>query len=108
MDKRDSREWRKARQRVLNEEEDRCGECLRTVDKTLKSPHPSSPEVDHIIPLSRGGAPYDRSNLQLVHKWCNQKKGNRIGRRAKTPVYDEALKDWNEDNTNDDNIDWSS
>ena len=108
MDKRDSREWKKARQRVLNEENDRCGLCLRTVDKSLKTPHPGSPEVDHIIPLSLGGDPYDRSNLQLVHKYCNQSKGGRKqSSQVKTPVYDETLKDWNEDNVDDESIDWS-
>lgn len=33
--------------------------------------------IDHILPLSKGGS--DRlDNLQLAHKECNIKKGNKI------------------------------
>lgn len=34
-------------------------------------------EVDHIIPLSKGGSNYP-SNLQLLKTKCNRKKGNKI------------------------------
>lgn len=34
--------------------------------------------VDHIIPVSRGGKD-DMDNLQLSHKWCNSHKGNSTG-----------------------------
>jgi 5-methylcytosine-specific restriction endonuclease McrA len=37
-----------------------------------------SAEVDEIIPISRGGSPTDRSNVQLTHRICNQRKSNRI------------------------------
>jgi 5-methylcytosine-specific restriction endonuclease McrA len=33
--------------------------------------------VDHIIPLSKGGA-HAVANLQLAHLACNIRKGNRI------------------------------
>lgn len=33
------------------------------------------PSVDHVTPLSRGGAD-DATNLQLVHYGCNQAKGS--------------------------------
>ena len=57
---------------------DTCAICGREVDKTLPYLDPLAPEVDEIIPVSRGGSPYDWDNLQLVHRICNQKKGNKM------------------------------
>jgi 5-methylcytosine-specific restriction endonuclease McrA len=48
------------------------------VDFGFKYPHPLSPSVDHIIPLSKGGHPSDLSNLQLAHRWCNRQKSNKL------------------------------
>lgn len=80
---------RKARLAVLASE-DVCGICRQPVDKTLRlgadgKPHPLSPEVDEIVPFSLGGSPYSRANLQLTHRICNQKKGNRVAARAELP-----------------------
>ncbi len=58
--------------------EDVCALCGRLIDKSLKTPHPFSAEVDEITPVSRGGDPLDIRNCQLVHRICNQKKGNRL------------------------------
>ena len=57
---------------------DTCAICGREVDKSLHYLDPLAPEVDEIIPVSRGGSPYDWDNLQLVHRVCNQRKGNRM------------------------------
>lgn len=57
---------------------DTCAICGREVDKTLSYLDPLAPEVDEIIPVSRGGSPYDWDNLQLVHRICNQRKGNKM------------------------------
>ena len=57
---------------------DTCAICGREVDKSLPQYHPLAPEVDEIIPVSRGGSPYDFDNLQLVHRICNEKKGNKM------------------------------
>ena len=65
------------RKRVLSTY-DTCAICGREVDKTLPYLHPLAPEVDEIIPVSRGGSPYDWDNLQLTHKICNQRKGNKM------------------------------
>ena len=32
---------------------------------------------DHIVPLSKGGAPLARNNLQTTHARCNLQKGSR-------------------------------
>lgn len=55
-----------------------CAICGRPVDKSLKYPHPLSPTVDHIIPVSRGGHPSDIDNLQLAHFTCNRQKWDKI------------------------------
>lgn len=34
--------------------------------------------VDHIIPLSKGGAREDLNNMQVMCQYCNSKKGNAI------------------------------
>jgi 5-methylcytosine-specific restriction endonuclease McrA len=54
----------------------RCGICRRLVGTTHDWPHPKSPSIDHIIPLSEGGDD-SRANVQLAHLGCNVKKGAR-------------------------------
>lgn len=61
--------------RVLAEESV-CHLCLTRVDKTLPARVPGSPEVDEIVPVSRGGDPFDRANCRLAHKSCNARRGN--------------------------------
>jgi 5-methylcytosine-specific restriction endonuclease McrA len=77
------------RKRVLREE-DTCGICFKPVD--VKMPHgmPESPEVDEIIPVSKGGDPYDRKNCRLTHRLCNQKRGN--GDRDAELAHSEPLR----------------
>lgn len=53
---------------------DTCAICGKPVDKTLRTPNPMAPEVDEIIPIARGGSPYDWNNLELVHRICNRIK----------------------------------
>ena len=70
-----------ARRKILATQ-DICGICGKPVDKTLKSPHPMSATVDHIIPLDKGGHPSDLSNLQLAHRCCNREKSNKLVREV--------------------------
>jgi 5-methylcytosine-specific restriction endonuclease McrA len=69
-------------ERILLEEirqrdRDRCGLCGgRVRDKPY--PHPLSPSVDHVVPLSEGGA-HTAANVQLAHLRCNLQKGARGG-----------------------------
>ncbi|RIY26653.1 endonuclease [Bifidobacteriaceae bacterium WP022] len=51
-----------------------CYICGQPIDKTLKTPHPMSAEVDEIIPVSRGGSPYEWNNIRLTHRRCNRIK----------------------------------
>ena len=56
-----------------------CQECGRQTRLFASSVHPSSnldrAEIDHIIPLSRGGRTEDR-NLILLCSRCNRRKSN--------------------------------
>nr|DAR37434.1 MAG TPA: HNH endonuclease [Caudoviricetes sp.] len=58
--------------------QDTCGICGRPVDATLPAGSPMSPELDEIVPVSRGGSPYDFENLQLTHRICNRRKGAKM------------------------------
>lgn len=55
---------------------DTCHLCGRPVDKTLPPGLPGSPETDEIIPVSKGGSPYQFSNCRLSHRWCNRIRSN--------------------------------
>ncbi len=79
---------RQLRARVLREET-HCGICHELVDKDLPHGLPGSPEVDEIVPVSRGGSPYDRANCRLTHRLCNQQRGNGLRRqqRRRAPAF---------------------
>ena len=34
-------------------------------------------ELDEIVPVSKGGSPYDIENVQPAHRICNQRKSNK-------------------------------
>ncbi|TGT78002.1 HNH endonuclease [Mesorhizobium sp. M2E.F.Ca.ET.166.01.1.1] len=51
----------------------RCGICSKPVNPKLKYPHYMSASLDHIVPLSKGGA-HVRSNAQCSHWICNSRK----------------------------------
>ena len=66
-----------ARQKILKTQTV-CGICGKPVDFAYKYPHPLSPTVDHIIPVSKGGHPSDLANLQLAHRCCNREKADKL------------------------------
>lgn len=63
---------------IILRTQDTCGICGQPVDKSLRSPHPLSPTVDHIIPVARGGHPSALENLQLAHRVCNRAKSDKV------------------------------
>ena len=81
------------RARVLAEEET-CWLCGGLVDKTIATPHPMSPEVDEVIPVSRGGSPYDRTNCRLSHRSCNRARSNGDPKPRVAPLTTERT--WSE------------
>lgn len=54
-----------------------CALCDDPMDETLAWPDPLSRSIDHITPLSRGGA-HSQVNLQWAHLVCNLRKGDRL------------------------------
>jgi 5-methylcytosine-specific restriction endonuclease McrA len=65
------------RARVLAEQP-WCTACGVELDLSLPRTHPASAQVDHIIPVSRGGAMYDRANLTSMCRACNREKSDRM------------------------------
>ena len=54
-----------------------CAICGRPIDYSLPPGDPWSFEVDEIVPVSKGGSPYDTANLQPAHRRCNIWRSNR-------------------------------
>ena len=54
---------------LLDQQKYRCMECRKSIKRSLW-------EVDHIMPLARGGS-NDRRNLQILCRRCNRCKGGR-------------------------------
>ena len=58
---------------------DVCYLCGLPLDKSIKDKsNPMFVEVDHIVPLKKGGHPSDLDNLAAVHKICNRKKSTHL------------------------------
>jgi 5-methylcytosine-specific restriction enzyme A len=80
-----TRRWRTIRLRVLRRDPV-CMICGRA----------PSVEVDHILPVSRGGELYRLENLQGTCLWCNRSKGSNVagqaGRSHHTPTP--TSRDW--------------
>lgn len=47
-------------------------------DMSLNNKNPNLATVDHVFPLSKGGPKYDKSNLVVSCKKCNQNKADKI------------------------------
>ena len=55
-----------------------CQLCQERVDPELAYPDPLSKSLDHIVPISKGGA-HSFANGQLAHLRCNVVKRDRVG-----------------------------
>jgi 5-methylcytosine-specific restriction endonuclease McrA len=54
----------------------RCGICRVEVDMDLDGRLGMGPSIDHVVPISLGGDDTP-ANVQLAHRRCNSRKGNR-------------------------------
>lgn len=61
---------------VFERDDWRCGICGEDVDRSVKAPHPLSPSLDHVVPMSLGGG-HTLDNVQCAHFRCNTLKGAR-------------------------------
>jgi hypothetical protein len=64
------------RETVFERDRWTCRICLEPVDRMADPLHPSSPTVDHIVPLSQGG-PHTLANAQCACLGCNSAKQDR-------------------------------
>ena len=66
----DARRWRACRRAVWERAglHPRCAKCGRFAMRM---------EVDHVVPLDAGGAPYELDNLQLLCRGCHVAKTRR-------------------------------
>lgn len=70
----DRRRWARVRREALDRDGWRCRTCGAYAN-----------EVDHIVPLARGGAPYDLANLQSLCRTHHAAKSwTETGRRPLT------------------------
>lgn len=54
-----------------------CHWCQEAIDLDVQWPDPLSKSIDHIVPVSKGGA-HTLENCQLMHLGCNSSKGDRL------------------------------
>ena len=66
-----SRRWARVRRQALGAAGWRCAACGDYGN-----------EVDHIVPLERGGAPFDAGNLQALCRRCHIEKTRREAAEA--------------------------
>jgi hypothetical protein len=64
--------------KVFKRDNYKCKLCGCDTPLSLRGKHePNSPELDHIIPISKGGK-HSYSNTQLLCRQCNQDKSDKI------------------------------
>ena len=73
--------------RWLAKQERPCWICAAfgkpaAIDYSLPPRHPLSFEVDELTPVSLGGDPLDRLNVDAAHRCCNQWRGNKSVREV--------------------------
>ena len=68
--------WAAVRRAVFERDGWRCVECGKA----------GRLECDHVVPLDRGGDPWDPDNLQTLCRSCHIEKTRRENRREPTPA----------------------
>ncbi|MEU6829937.1 HNH endonuclease [Nocardia beijingensis] len=73
---------------------DLCSICGLEVPENLPDRHPLVAQVDHIVPIARGGT-HDPDNLALAHKTCNiAKRDKPAGWRRNPSEVEPVLAEW--------------
>ncbi|MEU6294836.1 HNH endonuclease signature motif containing protein [Streptomyces erythrochromogenes] len=59
-----------------------CWLCGHDIAYEITGPaagrHPDAFTLDHLVPLSKGGALLDPANARSAHRRCNSARGNRL------------------------------
>jgi len=56
-----------------------CHICGQPIDYGITDANdPRHFECDELLPVSLGGSPTDRANVDAAHRFCNQWRGNRM------------------------------
>lgn len=76
-----------------------CHICKQPIDYSLTTwtdptdgktkRHPLSFELDELVPVSKGGSPFDIGNVAPAHRICNQKRGNKMFLREAAEAREE-------------------
>lgn len=61
------------RQAIFERDAWRCHLCGTRIKPTLRYPHPLSASIDHLVPLSAGGA-HAPENVRAAHLTCNVRR----------------------------------
>lgn len=69
-------QWKKLRVKLLQRQDFKCAYCKLDLHKRRMN-------VEHVIPLKRGGSNHS-SNLVAACAKCNEAKGNRVLRKGET------------------------
>jgi len=65
--------WKAAKARAIRDSGGLCQLCGGGLVDAPRST-PWSTEIDHIVPLSQGGDPFDPGNLRALHRQCHQRR----------------------------------
>ena len=94
---------RKVRAR-LKARGDVCGICGKPIDYSLgmitdpktgkRRPHPMSFVVDEVVPVSKGGSPYDINNCRAAHWICNARRGDGTKKKQVVSALPRPFEDW--------------
>jgi 5-methylcytosine-specific restriction endonuclease McrA len=76
-DPRSHRRWQRLRAHILATHPPVCHICNQPIDLSLPGTNEMGPTVDHVVPITRGGAMWDPTNLRPAHRKHNGSKGDR-------------------------------
>jgi len=68
--------YQQARKQILKRDRGICWLCGR----------PGATTADHVVPLSKGGHPFDPANLRAAHRSCNSSRGAASPSVSATPT----------------------
>lgn len=87
-------QYRRARAIGIAQSGGICLLCAQPMRLDLPGTHPDGPTLEHVIPVSRGGHPYDRRNLSASHHRCNSARGNRLLSELRTDRHETPSREW--------------